>query len=78
MKHLKVFTAKWCGPCKQLAPLLEGLDILVVKIDIEDEPNIAEIHGIRGVPTLKLYDDYTYKGSRYGAQTKEQLLEFIK
>ena len=78
MRHLKVFTSKTCGPCKALSPMLADLNILVVKVDVQEQAAVAEMHGIRQVPVLKLYDDFTLIGTRYGLQTKQQLEEFIR
>lgn len=77
MKHLKVFTSKTCGPCKQMAPLLEDLGILIVKIDVDEQPQMAALHGIRTVPTLKLYHETTLQETVYGFQTKEKLLDLV-
>lgn len=51
------FYADWCVPCKRLGPVLEDIseenpDIIVGKINVEDEPDIAEEFGIMSVPTL--------------------------
>ncbi len=52
------FYAGWCGPCSALAPVLERLAeefagrVKVVKVDVDDEPDLAERFGISGIPTL--------------------------
>jgi thioredoxin 1 len=52
------FYADWCGPCKRLAPLLEGLadeyseSVSVVKINVDNNRDLAMEHGIRSIPTL--------------------------
>jgi len=55
MKKLLVFSAKWCGPCKQLAPIIaklqsEGMN--VQKIDVDTDPNASAKFSIRSIPTL--------------------------
>ena len=55
------FFATWCGPCKALAPILEGVakqtngKVRIVKIDVDKNQNIAAQMNVRGVPTLVLY-----------------------
>ena len=52
------FFAPWCGPCKMLAPALDGIAkayegrLKVVKVNVDESPDLAARYGIRGVPTL--------------------------
>lgn len=52
------FAARWCGPCKALAPVLAGLSrdhagrIKVVTVDVDQAPEIAQAYGVRSMPTL--------------------------
>ena len=57
------FKADWCQPCKMMAPILKQVkqhfkdQIKIIKIDIDQNPNVASKYGIRGVPTLILFKD---------------------
>jgi putative thioredoxin len=52
------FYATWCGPCKMLAPMLERLvqeyDFVLAKVDIDDNPNLAQTYGVQGVPDVRI------------------------
>ena len=61
-KVLVDFFATWCGPCKMLAPIVEKVaseheDITVLKIDVDEVPDVAAKYGIRSIPTLILFED---------------------
>ena len=81
MKILKVFTAPWCGPCKAMQPALDQLaseGLLVTKVDVDANPAVAAIHGIRAVPTLKFYVDDNLMATKTGAMSIQQLRDFTK
>ncbi len=77
------FWAPWCGPCKQIAPLLEevaaemGDKITIAKIDIDDNPNTPGKYGVRGIPTLSIFKDGNVQGTKVGAVNKGKLVDFI-
>jgi len=77
------FWAEWCGPCKMIAPMLneaatEYADKLsVVKLNVDESPNIAAKFGIRSIPTLMLFKDGTVQAQKVGALSKSQLTEFL-
>ncbi len=78
------FYATWCGPCKALAPVLEDLaeeyagKIVIYKVDVDQEPELAQAFGIRSIPTL-LYIPKTGKPTlSAGAPPKAQLREMIE
>lgn len=71
---IKLYSADWCGPCKQLKALLESQDIEYTRIDIDKDPESARLEGIRGIPTLIREDT----GQRLiGSITAEQLRVFM-
>ena len=77
------FWAPWCGPCKQIAPLLKevaeemGDKITIAKIDIDDNPNTPGKYGVRGIPTLSIFKDGNVQGTKVGAVNKGKLVDFI-
>ena len=74
------FSAVWCGPCKQLDPIVEQLSkewagkIKVVKLDVDDSPNIAIQFQVMGVPTLMLFVGGKSKERIVGYQPKDRIL----
>lgn len=72
------FFATWCGPCKMLGPVLESLEnIDVVKIDVDECPDLARKYGIMSVPTLMLFSNGELKNKQSGFMSKEALEEWI-
>lgn len=76
--NLLYFTAKWCGPCKRISPLLEklseGLDpniVTIYKVDIDENDELADKLNIKSVPTFFLYHKKTYIDQRGGADINE-------
>lgn len=77
-KVLVDFYAEWCGPCQMLAPLLEQLDIKVVKIDTDELPELARQFRVMSIPTLLLVKDGKIANKTMGYMPIESLREFIK
>ena len=77
------FWAEWCGPCKMIAPLLDEAateyadKMSVVKLNVDDSPNVAQKFGIRSIPTLMLFKDGAVHAQKLGAMSKSQLTEFL-
>jgi thioredoxin 1 len=82
MKALK-FYATWCEPCKALSKIIEGakdkITIPIEDIDIEQNMQLAQKYGIRGVPALVIVDeDGTEIKRQSGMLMEDKLLEFLK
>lgn len=76
------FFATWCGPCKMQAPVLEELkedrsDVKVVKIDVDQETEIAREYGVMSIPTLILFKDGKEVAKNVGFMPKELLVQWI-
>ena len=77
------FFATWCGPCKMLAPILEELqeelsNVKIVKIDVDENPELANKYGIASIPTLKIFKDGNDVDTKVGFMPKEMLKESIE
>lgn len=77
------FYAEWCGPCKMLGPVLEDLsndrnEVKIVKIDIDENQNLARNYGIMSVPTLLLFKDGSLISTKNGFMPKELLNNWIE
>ena len=78
------FWAEWCGPCKQLSPVVDELaedmkdSIKVVKVNIDDAPEAPTKYGVRGVPTLMIFKGGQVVDTRVGGMPKSQLQEWIE
>jgi thioredoxin 1 len=75
------FFADWCGPCKQLEPIVEriaaGTDATVAKVDIDANQPLAAQYGVRSVPTLLLFADGEPVERLVGMQQEPQLRSLI-
>jgi len=75
------FTASWCGPCKMIAPHLataakENPDIIVLKVDVDEQDEITQEYGIAAMPTFMFFKDGKKLKEFSGANAK-QLLSLI-
>ena len=74
------FWAEWCGPCHAIAPVLDQIadersNLKVVKLNIDEEPAIAQRYGVMSIPTLILFKDGAPQAAAVGAMPKAMLEE---
>ena len=78
------FFATWCGPCKMMPPILRevkesaGDKVLIIKIDVDKNPQIAKKFSIRGVPTLMMFKNGKAIWQESGVQTATTILQIVK
>lgn len=77
------FWATWCGPCKMIAPVLEEIaeeneDILVGKINVDEEPELAAAFRIQSIPALFVVSEGKIVNQTVGFQSKDNILKLLE
>lgn len=78
------YWAEWCGPCKMIEPILNEIAdeyqgrVTVAKLNIEESQTTPSRYGVRGIPTLMLFQGGEIKDTKVGAVTKSQLEAFLE
>ena len=77
------FWAEWCGPCRQISPVLEEIakekagKIIVAKVNIDKNPGTPQKFGVRGIPTLIMFKGGQAVSTKVGSLPKSKLIEWI-
>ncbi|GAA0481404.1 MAG: thioredoxin TrxA [Parasphingorhabdus sp.] len=78
------FWAEWCGPCKMIGPALEeisdelGEQVTIAKLNIDDSPDAPGKYGVRGIPTMILFNNGEPVETKVGAAPKSQLKSWLE
>ncbi|MDC3091559.1 thioredoxin [Rickettsiales bacterium] len=77
------FWAEWCGPCKMIAPILDEISLelkdklLVTKVNLDDNQELALKYSIRSIPSILLFEDGKLVDIKVGLSSKTDLLSWI-
>ena len=77
------FWAEWCGPCRMIAPALDeisgamGDKVKIVKLNVDENPNVAAKYGIMSIPTLMMFKNGEIASRQVGAAPKQKLHQWI-
>ena len=76
------FYADWCGPCRMVLPIIEEIagerdDVVVAKVNVDDEPELAERFGVFSIPALFVLKNGEVVNKATGARPKEQILALL-
>jgi thioredoxin 1 len=77
------FWAEWCGPCRMIAPALDEISnemagkVSIVKVNIDEEPELGAQFGVRSIPTLLMFKNGELASNMVGAAPKSKLTSWI-
>ena len=77
------FYADWCGPCKMLSPVVDEMseelsDCKVVKLNVDEAPNLAARYNVMSIPTLMVFRQGEAVDRSVGVQSKRHILNMLK
>ncbi len=78
------FWAEWCGPCKQIGPILEEIGeskkdkLKIFKLNVDESPNTSQKFGVRGIPTLMLFKEGKIVDTKVGSLPKDLLESWLE
>ena len=76
------FYADWCGPCRMVGPIVEEIaaenpDIIVAKVNVDQNPELASEFGVFSIPTMVVLKDGKVSAKSAGARPKAQILQLV-
>lgn len=76
------FWASWCGPCRMVSPIIDEIaeettDKKVCKINVDEQPELAQAFGVMSIPTLVVMKDGEVVGQSVGVKSKEAILQML-
>lgn len=77
------FFATWCGPCRMIAPFIEQIaaehpEYVIAKIDVDEEPELAQQFGIQSIPTLVVMKNGEVVNTAVGGRPKDAILALLQ
>ena len=77
------FFTTWCGPCRMVSPIVDEIaeehnEFKICKVNVDEEPELAQKFGVVSIPTLVVIRDGKVTGQSVGAKPKEDILEMLR
>ena len=77
------FWAEWCGPCKQISPILDEISkemaekLTIAKVNIDKNPESPSKYGVRGIPTMILFKEGKAVSTKVGSMPKSKIVDWL-